>query len=68
MNIFSRRLKILLKENKITMYKLAKDLKYSKSTILNWCHGITEPRATDLAFLAKYFDVTADYLIGLEND
>lgn len=68
MNIFSRRLKILLKENKITMYKLAKDLKYSKSTILNWYHGITEPRATDLASLAKYFDVTADYLIGLEND
>lgn len=68
MEIFSIRLNQLLKENKISMYKLAKDFKCSKSTITNWCYGLNEPRATDIARLAIYFDVSSDYLLGLEDE
>ena len=36
--------------------------------ITNWCYGLNEPRATDIARLALYFNVSADYLLGLEDD
>ena len=68
MEIFSQRLNKVITENKITMYRLAKDLQCSKTTVTNWCYGLCEPRATDIARLAIYFDVTADYLLGLEDE
>lgn len=68
MEIFSIRLNKVLAENKISMYRLAKDLQCSKTTVTNWCYGLNEPRATDIARLAIYFDVTADYLLGLEDE
>lgn len=61
MEILTKRLNKLIAENKITKYRLAKNLKYSKSTILNWCDGITEPKATQIKELAVYFDVSTDY-------
>ena len=50
------------------MYRLAKDFQCSKATITNWCYGQNEPKATEIARLAQYFDVSADYLLGLENE
>lgn len=50
------------------MYRLAKDFQCSKATITNWCYGYSEPRATEIARLATYFNVSADYLLGLEDD
>ena len=67
MTIFAKRLQSLIEENKITMYRVAKDLKYSKTTILNWCYETTEPKATDIVKLAIYFEVSTDYLLGLED-
>lgn len=68
MDILATRLKKLIEENKITRYKLAKDLKCGKATVLNWCDGINEPKATQIAQIAIYFDVSADYLLGLEDE
>ena len=68
MDILSKRLNKLIQENKITKYRLAKELKYSKATILNWCEGVNEPKATQIKELAIYFDVSADYLLGLEDE
>lgn len=68
MKIFTERLNKLLEENQITMYRLAKDFQCSKATITNWCYGQNEPKATEIARLAQYFDVSADYLLGLENE
>ncbi|MBE5731780.1 MAG: helix-turn-helix transcriptional regulator [Clostridiales bacterium] len=68
MDVFSIRLKKLLAENGITMYKLAKDLQCSKQSVCNWCDGISEPKITYLRTLAVYFDVSSDYLLGLENE
>lgn len=67
MDIFAIRLNSLIKENNITRYKLAKDLQIGKATVLNWCDGSNEPKVTQIRMLAKYFDVTSDYLLGLEN-
>lgn len=68
MDIFAIRLQKLLNENKLTKYRLAKDFNCSKSTVTNWCEGITDPKAEEIAKLAIYFDVSADYLLGLENE
>ncbi len=67
MDIFTLRLNKLLTESKVTKYKLAKDLKCSKQTVCNWCDGI-EPKISHLRQIAEYFDVSADYLIGLEDE
>lgn len=68
MDVFSIRLKKLLAENGITMYKLAKDLQCSKSQVTYWCNGTCEPKISFLRELAVYFDVSSDYLLGLENE
>ena len=68
MNVFSERLNKLISESKITRYRVAKDLKCSKATVLNWCEGYNEPKASQIKKLAVYFDVSADYLLGLEDE
>ncbi len=68
MDIFAIRLEKLIKENKITKYRVAKDLKCSKQSVINWCEGISEPKISYIRQLAEYFDVSADYLLGLEDE
>ena len=68
MDIFVLRLNKLIKENKITKYRLAKDLGVSKQAVLWWCDGINEPKISYLQKIAVYFDVSADYLLGLEDE
>ena len=68
MDIFAIRLNQLIKENKTTKYRIAKDLQCSKQSVSNWCDGLSEPKITYIRILAKYFSVSADYLLGLENE
>lgn len=68
MDIFAIRLNKLIKENKITKYKLAQALDSSKQSVCNWCDGISEPKMSYIRALATYFDVSADYLLGLEDE
>lgn len=64
--MIAERLKKEIENADITMYKLAKDLKLSKQTVINWCNGTTEPQAAQIVALCKYFDISADYLWGLD--
>lgn len=68
MDIFVTRLNKLLTENNVTKYKLAKDINVSKQAVLLWCDGTNEPKITYLKRIAVYFDVSADYLLGLEAE
>ena len=68
MKIFTDRLNKELQAQKISMYRLAKDCKLSKQTVCNWCSGISEPKAEQIATICKYLDVSADYLLGLSNE
>ncbi len=68
MDIFAIRLKRLIEDNHITMYRLAKDLNSSKQSVVNWCNGTSEPKLSYLRALAEYFDVTSDYLLGIEDE
>ena len=47
--------------------KLAKDLNVNRQNVVFWCNGINEPEISYLKDIAKYFDVSADYLIGLTD-
>lgn len=66
-NIFGERLKELRLENGIGQVKLAEDLNVSKGIISLWENGLREPKLSNLVSLAQYFQVSIDYLAGLED-
>lgn len=47
---------------------LAKELELSNASISYWETGKQEPCAAAIFKLALYFDVSADYLLGITND
>lgn len=65
--IFAERVKDLREEKGLSMQALAKDLKVSSSSIFRWENDQSDIKASQLIMLAKYFNVTTDYLLGLEN-
>ena len=66
-NIFAIRLKELRQEKGIGQIELAKSIEVSKGIISLWENGQREPNMYSLIKLAKFFNVTIDYLVGLEN-
>lgn len=57
----------LRKDNKITQRELGKILNVEKSTISMYENNNTQPPSQTLALIAKYFNVTTDYLLGNET-
>ncbi len=66
-NIFCEKLKELRLEKGIGQVELAKELNVSKGIISLWENGLREPKLSNLVALAKFFGVSIDYLVGLEN-
>lgn len=66
-NIFYDRLKELRIEKGIGQIELAKAINVSKGIISLWENGLREPKLSNLIALAKFFEVSLDYLVGLEN-
>ncbi len=58
----------LRKTRGLSQYELAVKLNVSQSAVAKWELGKTEPTASAIVSLAKFFNVTADYLLGLEDD
>ena len=67
MNKFSERLKELRIENNLTQSKLSKETNISQSAIVRWELNQRAPSVDNIITLAKFFKVTSDYLIGLED-
>lgn len=67
-------LKGLREQKQISMDKMCEDLNnvydvsIAKSTISKWENGKAEPSLANARILTKYFNVTLDYLLGLEKD
>ena len=61
---FSNRLRKLRKERNLSQKKLAENLNFSRSTISNYEKNKRLPDIDILCQLAKFFDVSTDYLIG----
>ena len=67
MTKFSERLKELRQEKGLSQRELAKQTGYSQAAIARWEAGQQIPTIDTLETMCKYFDCTADYLIGLED-
>ena len=66
METFGERLKELRIEKNIGQIELAKHIGVGKSIISLWETNQCEPTLTRLIAIAKFFNVTIDYLAGLE--
>lgn len=67
MNKISENIRILRKEKGITQVELAKALGVSKGIISFWENGERDPSSTAVTKLAKYFDISADILLGIKE-
>ena len=67
MNKFRERLKETLKYNSMSQVTLAKRTGMSQSVINNYCTGKREPTLDVLLLICRALDVSADYLLGLED-
>ena len=61
------RLKELRKEKGVTQAQVAKAIGITMSAYSNYEQGIREPSIELLKALCRYFMVSSDYLIGLED-
>ena len=65
---FCKRIKELRLENKLTQRQIAEKLHIAHVSYLHWEHGKTEPSINSICELCKIFEVSADYLLGLEDE
>lgn len=61
---FKKRLKELRKKKNVTQKEVGFILGYNCSAISNYECGKNEPSIRDIILLAKYFNVSVDYLVG----
>lgn len=62
--MLSERLKQLRKRDGLSQTEFAKKFNISTGTIGNWETGAREPDASTMMKIAKFFNVTVDYLLG----
>ena len=67
MSIFATRLRELRTDKKLSMKNLAKQINATDTAVSNWENDINEPKISYLISIAKFFNVSADYLLGLEH-
>ena len=66
-NKFAENFKTLRLEKGLGQEKLSKELKVSKGIISLWENGLREPSMSSLILVARYFDVSIDWLVGLKD-
>ena len=64
-DVFAERIKSLINEKGINIQKFSKALSIPASTISDWINKKTTPSIENIPKIAMYFQVTADYLLGL---
>lgn len=66
-HLFAKRLRELRLDAGLSARQVGAGIGVAHSTIIRWENGIRVPDALDLIALAKFFNVSIDYLCGLEN-
>ena len=67
MEVFAERLKELRISKNLSQRGLAAQTQFSPSAIKQWENASRVPNAEAVVVLAKFFEVSADYLLGLED-
>lgn len=65
MTKFKDRLKELRLEKDLSQTKLAEKFGVDFRTISNWENGVRKPDIDTVVNIAKYFEVSTDYLLGV---
>ncbi len=63
-----KKIKELRKEAGLTQKQLAKMVNKSETGFASWEQGLSEPNVNDIRLLCSILDVSADYLLGLEDE
>ena len=67
MRLFPKRIKELRNEEGLSITKLSKKIDIPRQTLCRLERGDTDIKGEQLMILSKYFKVTSDYLLGLED-
>ena len=67
MSKFSKRLKELRTDEKLSQAALGLAIGYSQQTIADWENDRIIPNMTALIKLAQFFETSIDYLVGLKD-
>lgn len=67
MEKFAQRLKELRIDKGLSIQALSKEVNIGVASICRWENQQADVKGTQLVILAKFFDVTIDYLMGLEE-
>ncbi|WP_309122392.1 helix-turn-helix transcriptional regulator [Paenibacillus sp.] len=67
MTLFGVRLRELRKKNGLSMAEFGRRIGIAKSTVAGYEGGEREPSLDTVAAIARLFDVTSDYLLGLTD-
>lgn len=65
---FNKTLKLLREEDNLTQAQLAAALNVSQSAVAQWEAGTRKPTAQAIIALARQFDTSADFLLGLVDE
>ena len=68
MKVFQEKLKELRKEQGLMQKSIAEILQTTNSSISDWECGRSQPDLATLVKIAVFFDVSVDYLLGLEDE
>lgn len=66
--MFRIRLKELREQKGLSQDAFSKDIGVSQSTVGNWESGTRQPKMAVLEKIARYFDVSTDYLLGRSDE
>lgn len=66
--MFKNVIKDLRESQEMSQYELAQALQVSQSAVAKWELGKTEPSASALISISKYFNVSVDYLLELVDE
>lgn len=67
LNLLHERLKTLRKENKLTQVELSKKVGFPQTTYSNYENGNSIPTTLKLYYIAIFYNVSLDYLVGKTN-
>lgn len=67
MKILAERMKLLRTEKRLSQREVAKALNVSFSAYCRYEYGKREPVATTITAIAKLYNVSADFLLGLTD-
>ena len=64
---YQGRIKELRLSKNLSQKQLVQELGVSQSAVAKWELGKTEPTASAIIAIAKYFNETTDYILGLDD-